>query len=85
MDVRPRCDLLGELATAIQTTPHAISKYKQAPLKFGVYHLGYEWFNPKCMNTTRPIISRHKPWLLLSMDSMLPFDLGAVKNALITL
>jgi alpha-L-fucosidase len=46
MDVGPRRDLLGELATAIRTTPLAISKYTQAPLKFGVYHSGYEWFNP---------------------------------------
>ena len=40
MDVGPRRDLIGELASAT----------KSAGLHFGVYHSLYEWFNPLYLN-----------------------------------
>lgn len=43
MDVGPRRDILGELSVAMK---QSISQYTNLPLKFGVYHSLYEWFNP---------------------------------------
>lgn len=45
MDIGPRRDVLGDLATAIRK-PSVISPQTNRPLKFGVYHSLYEWFNP---------------------------------------
>jgi len=44
MDVGPRRDLLGELASAIKAVNSPY--HNKNPLKFGVYHSLYEWFNP---------------------------------------
>lgn len=43
MDVGPRRDLLGELASALKAS---LSPHTGRKLKFGVYHSLYEWFNP---------------------------------------
>lgn len=43
MDIGPRRDILGDLALAVK---NASSSQTQKPLKFGVYHSLYEWFNP---------------------------------------
>jgi alpha-L-fucosidase len=43
MEIGPRRDLVGELATAIRTVT---SPHTQRPIKFGLYHSLYEWFNP---------------------------------------
>lgn len=43
MDVGPRRDLLGELASAIKNTTSPLTQQK---IQFGVYHSLYEWFNP---------------------------------------
>jgi len=43
MDVGPRRDVLGELATAVRKV---ISPHTSLPLKFGAYHSLYEWFHP---------------------------------------
>jgi alpha-L-fucosidase len=45
MDIGPRRDLLGDLAKAIRQ-PDVISPQTLQPLKFGVYHSMFEWFNP---------------------------------------
>jgi alpha-L-fucosidase len=45
MDVGPRRDLLGDLAKAIRQ-PDVVSSQTKKPLKFGVYHSLFEWFNP---------------------------------------
>ena len=46
MDVGPRRDLLGELASAVRAVNSPQTSRK---LKFGVYHSMYEWFNPLYM------------------------------------
>ena len=45
MDVGPRRDLVGELAKAVRD-PSIKSPQTDKPLKFGVYHSLFEWFNP---------------------------------------
>jgi alpha-L-fucosidase len=45
MDVGPRRDLVGELATAIRK-PSIVSPQTKKALKFGVYHSLLEFFNP---------------------------------------
>lgn len=45
MEIGPRRDLVGELATAIRK-PQVKSPQTNKPLKFGVYHSLFEWFNP---------------------------------------
>jgi alpha-L-fucosidase len=43
IDVGPRRDVLGDLASEIKKT---ISTFTNKPLRFGLYHSLYEWFNP---------------------------------------
>ena len=43
LDVGPRRDLVGELATALQ---NVTSPYTSKPLQLGLYHSLLEWFNP---------------------------------------
>ena len=43
MDVGPRRDLVGDLAREVK---ESISHQTQQPVKFGLYHSLYEWFNP---------------------------------------
>ncbi|XP_054165346.1 alpha-L-fucosidase-like, partial [Oppia nitens] len=55
MDVGPKRDLVGDLATAV----------RDAGLHFGVYHSLYEWFNPlfladKDKNFTTNLFTKHK-------------------------
>ena len=45
MDVGPRRDLLGDLAAAIRR-PNIQSSQTNLPLKFGIYHSLFEWYNP---------------------------------------
>jgi alpha-L-fucosidase len=45
MDVGPRRDLVGELASALRN-PSVKSAQTMKPLKFGIYHSLFEWFNP---------------------------------------
>jgi alpha-L-fucosidase len=45
MDIGPRRDLLGDLAYALRK-PSVRSNQTKLPLKFGVYHSLYEWYNP---------------------------------------
>ncbi|KAL3935605.1 MAG: hypothetical protein SGARI_002908 [Bacillariaceae sp.] len=45
MDVGPRRDLVAELAEAVRD-PSIKSPQSGKPLKFGVYHSLFEWFNP---------------------------------------
>jgi alpha-L-fucosidase len=50
MDVGPRRDILGDLSVAVKK---AMSPHTQQPLKFGVYHSLYEWFNPMYLQDKR--------------------------------
>ena len=43
MEVGPRRDLVGELATEVKV---AFSNFTNRNLRFGLYHSLYEWFNP---------------------------------------
>ena len=43
MDVGPRRDLVGDLAKAVK---NASSPHTGKPLRFGLYHSMFEWFNP---------------------------------------
>jgi alpha-L-fucosidase len=45
MEVGPRRDLLGELAEAIRK-PNVVSPQTKKPLKFGLYHSLFEFYNP---------------------------------------
>jgi alpha-L-fucosidase len=50
MDVGPKRDILGDLAAAVKqtTSPHTAE-----PLKFGVYHSMFEWYNPAYVQDQR--------------------------------
>lgn len=41
MDIGPRRDLLGDLATAVRDV---VSPHTNKPLKFGAYHSMLEWY-----------------------------------------
>ena len=43
MDIGPKRDILGDLATEIRKH---ISPQTNKKMKFGIYHSLYEWFNP---------------------------------------
>ncbi|CAB9528560.1 Tissue alpha-L-fucosidase [Seminavis robusta] len=43
VEVGPKRDLVGELAHSVKKT---MSNQTQKPLRFGLYHSLYEWFNP---------------------------------------
>jgi alpha-L-fucosidase len=47
MDIGPNRDLLGDLAREVKRVNSTQTKL---PLKFGVYHSLYEWYNPMYLN-----------------------------------
>ena len=47
MDIGPNRDLLGDLAKEVK---HVMSPQTNLPLKFGIYHSLYEWYNPMYLN-----------------------------------
>jgi len=50
MDVGPKRDILGDLATSIKQTT---SPHTHQALKFGVYHSMFEWYNPAFMQDAK--------------------------------